>query len=102
MIIILIIVAKEKIVPFDFNLEDLTDIKLINLNVIPHDLISNFRTHFASLLVRNIDNWKEESGKILHKNLNVKLKKLKNKFNQEFYHNNEEDVVYEQKLGIYC
>jgi len=89
----------KKIVPFDFNLEDLDDVKKVNLNIIPHDLISNFRTHFASLLVRNIDNWKEESEKILYKNLNVKLKKLKNKFNQEFYHNNEEDAVYEEKLA---
>jgi len=63
-------------------------------------MLSNFRTHFANLLIDNISIWKDESGKTLYSSLNVKLKKLKNKFNQEFYHNFEEDIVYEQKLGI--
>jgi len=88
-------------VPFNFSLDDLEDIKVIKLNVIPHDMLSNFRIHFANILIDNINPWKEESGKILYDNLNAKLKKIKNKFNQEFYHNSEEDAVYEQKLGIY-
>jgi len=75
------------------------DLKVTKLNVIPHDMISKFRINIAKLMVKNIDKWKDEAGKFLYKNLNVKLKKLKNKFNQEFYHNSEEDRVYEQKLG---
>ncbi len=63
-------------------------------------MLSNFRTHFANILIENISTWKDESRNLLYNNLNVKLKKLKNKFNQEFYHNSEEDIVYEQKLGI--
>ncbi|OUM67136.1 hypothetical protein PIROE2DRAFT_5518 [Piromyces sp. E2] len=91
--------ANEEIIPFNFSLDDNIDVDAIKLNVIPHDIISKFRIYIATLLIKKINKWKEEAGKLLYKNLNVKLKKLKNKFNQEFYHNNEEDTVYERKLA---
>lgn len=92
-------IIKDKIQPYNFNINEIQCNNAIQLNVIPQESLSSIRLHFGELSALNINNWKKKSNEIISNDLNNVIKDIKNKFNREFTNHFDEDVVYKQKLG---